>query len=450
MIVRSSPRQPCLAGDRRARRAPRVAALGAALVALFGCASPTTVTDPPPTSADNEAEYAALYPYYAETCALSQIEKKPGFGTVLSGGVGGHDVLFLHGACRQPEQDYPSLALCDDLTPRPAADGVGVTVNGHFRNAMWVAVEGRNFFFDGSLAPGQGVTRATYRTVQARAQAMKIFDPIDFHEEYFDDMPPDFTRADYRYEISIATDYAISFARNRYCARVPLSAAQMRKSIAYLNTLNEPYRTGQQIFDWNVLSRNCSHVNHNTLAAAGVWFYWPMDRFVLVSAFDFPVPKNEFVNLMERTNDRPIHDPEAMFKDQQARAMLLNEARLPTAPGAIADLGVLRLPNDLYVTKSRIIFYDEALTGSFQRRFDAILSQPRYFRLRDNLQHFAYLYQKIAAERLPVETYLARHPGIPKAEADEFKVFYRRYLDYIDEQIRVVHRDLELLDQRSP
>lgn len=415
------------------------------MLALGACANLETVTDPPPTSAEDEAEYATLYPYYAETCALSQIEKKPGFGAVLSGGPGGHDVLFLHGACRTPGQDYPSLTLCDDLTPRPATDGVGVTVNGHFRNAMWVAVEGRNFFFEGDLAPNQAVTRASYRRVQAHAKALKIFDPIDFHDEYFDDMPADFTRADYRYEISVATDYAISFARNRYCARVPLSAAQMRKSIAYLNALNDPYRTGQKIFDWNVLSRSCSHVNHNTLAAAGLWFYWPMDRFVLISAFDFPVPKNEFVNLMERTNDRPINDPEAMFRDEQARSMLFDEGRLPTEPGAIADLGILRLPNELYVTKSRIIFYDEALTGSYRRRFKAIMSQPRYFRLRDNLQHFAYLYEKIAAERLPVATYLARRPGIRKEEADEFKVFYRRYNDYIDEQIRVVHRDLDLL-----
>lgn len=422
----------------------------AALLVLVGCTTPKPRDEPPPTTASEEAEYAALYPYYAETCALSQIEKKPGFGVDLSGGVGGHDVLYLNGVCRKPDEAYPVLAMCDDLAPKPAVDGVGLTVNGHFRNANWVAIEGRDFFFNGELQPGQAVTRAIYATVQARAEAKKIYDTIDFHESYFEGMPPGFTRASFRYELSIATDYAIGFGRNRYCARVPLSRAQMLKVIDYLNTLNKPYKAGSKIFEWNVLTHNCSHVNHNALAAADLWFEWPMDRFILISAFDFPVPKNEFVNLMRRTNDLPIDDPEALYKDQEAHALLMHEGRLPTAPGAIADLGVLLRPNEVYETDSRIIFYDEPVTGSFQHRFDAILRQPRYFRLRDNLEYFARLYQKLESERQPVETYLGRHPGIPKAAADDFRVFYQRYCDYIDEQAREVHRNLARLNGTPP
>ena len=428
----------------------RAALVAIILCALVGCVTTPPVIDPPPTSVAEEAQYAALYPYYAETCALSQIEKKPGFGARLSGGVGGHHVMYLRGVCRKPEQGYPVLALCDDLTPKPAIDGVGVTVNGHFSNAMWVAVDGRNFFFEGDLGPGQRVDRDTYAAVQARALTMGIYSGIDFHDKYFDDMPAQFTRADFRYEISVATDYAISFARNRYCARVPMSRAQMRKSIDYLNALNEPYRQSGKIFDWNVLTRNCSHVNHNTLAAAGLWFEWPMDRFILISAFNFPVPKNEFVNLMQRTNELPIHNPEALYRDKHARAMLMTEGRLPTAPGAIADLGVVRLPNEIYATNSRIIFFDEALTGSFQRRFNTILSQPRYFRLRDNLEYFAELYQKIAAERLPVETYVAQHAGIPRQDIDDFRSFYRRYNEYIDEQLHEVRGRIAQLNGLSP
>ncbi len=432
------------------RAAGRAALVVLVLCALAGCATTPAVIDPPPTSATEEAQYAALYPYYAETCALSQIEKKPGFGVSLSGGVGGHNVMYLRGACRKPGQGYPVLELCDELTPKPAIDGVGVTVNGHFSNAMWVAVDGRDFFFDGDLGPGQPVDRDSYAAVQERALAMGIYNGIDFHEEYFADMPAQFTRADFRYEISVATDYAISFARNRYCARVPLSRAQMRKSIDYLNALNEPYRQPGKVFEWNVLTRNCSHVNHNTLAAAGVWFEWPMDRFILISAFDFPVPKNEFVNLMQRTNELPIDDPGALYKDQHARAMLMTEGRLPTAPGAIADLGIVRVPNEIYATNSRIIFYDEALTGSFQRRFNTILSQPRYFRLRDNLEYFAELYQKIAAERLPVETYVAQHANIASRDIDDFRAFYRRYNEYIDEQLHEVRGKIAQLNELSP
>ena len=53
------------------------------------------------------------------------------------------------------------LALCDETGD--AADGVGLSVNAHYRNAEWVATEGRDFFFDGGLKPGQPLTRAAYR-----------------------------------------------------------------------------------------------------------------------------------------------------------------------------------------------------------------------------------------------------------------------------------------------
>ncbi len=55
----------------------------------------------------------------------------------------------------------------------------------------------------------------------------------------------------------------------------------------------------------------------------GVWPIWPTGRPLLISAFDFPVPKNEFVNLMRRTNDLPIADPDALYDDASARAAML-------------------------------------------------------------------------------------------------------------------------------
>ena len=63
-----------------------------------------------------------------------------------------------------------------------------------------------------------------------------------------------------------------------------------------------------------MLRNNCAHIAHNALAAVGLWDEWPTDRFILFAAFDFPVPKNEFVNLMRRTNDMPIDDPEALYE----------------------------------------------------------------------------------------------------------------------------------------
>jgi hypothetical protein len=423
--------------------------LAACLLAPLLSACVSSAPPPPPAPVDEERQYAMLYPYYAELCAVSQLDKKPGFGADISSGFGGHAVLYLNRVCRRQDTDYPVLQVCDEQPARPGADGVGLSVNAHYSNAEWVAVEGRDFFFKGGLAAGQPLTRDTYRRVLAEAQDKRIYDGVTFHDEVYDGMPAGFTRRSFQYEVSAATDFAITFGRNKYCARIPLSRPQMVKVVDYLNDLNEPYRRGRKLFDWNVLTHNCSHVNHNALAAGGLWDDWPMDRFILISMVDFPVPKNEFVNAMRRTNDLPIDDPEAVFDDVAARKLLLEEGRLPTEPGAIADLDVIAQPNEIYDTDSRIIFYDDPVLGVYQRRFNAILTEPRYFRLRDNLDYFAALYEKMERERKPLDWYMAKRNGDSEQERKAFGIFYERYYDYLGRQRRVIAQQIALIDKTN-
>jgi hypothetical protein len=404
---------------------------------------------PPAATVGEEQQYAMVYPYYAELCAVSQLDKKPGFGADISSGFGGHGLLYLNRVCRRQDTDYPVLQMCDEQPARSGADGVGLSVNAHYSNAEWVAVEGRDFFFKGGLADGQPLTRETYRRVLAEAQDKRIYDGVTFHDEVYDGMPAGFTRRSFQYEVSAATDFAIKFGRNRYCARIPVSRPQMVRIVDYLNRANEPYRSGRERFDWNVLTHNCSHVNHNALAAGGLWDEWPMDRFILISMFDFPVPKNEFVNAMRRANDLPIDDPEAVFDDEAARKLLLEEGRLPTEPGAIADLDVIAQPNEVYGTESRIIFYDDPILGVYQRRFNEILTEPRYFRLRDNLLYFSNLYERIADERKPLDWYLAKRKEDSERERNAFKIFYEKYYDYVGRQRRVVAQQMALIDSMN-
>ena len=401
---------------------------------------------PPPTTVGEEQQYAVLYPYYAEICALSQLDKKPGFGADISSGFGGHAVLYLNRVCRRQDTAYPVIQMCDEQGAAPSADGVGLSVNAHYSNADWVAVEGHDFFFKGDLKDGEPLTRDTYRRVLAKAQSKRFYDDVTFHDEVYDGRPAGFTRQSFQYEVSAATDFAIKFGRNKYCARIPLDRPQMAKIVDYLNVVNAPYRSGKEIFDWNILTHNCSHINHNALAAAGLWDAWPMDRFILISMFDFPVPKNEFVNTMRRTNDMPIADLEAVFDDAPARKLLLEEGRLPTGPGAIADLDVIAKPNEVYDTDSRVIFYDDPVTGTYQRRFNAILTEPRYFRLRDNLSYFAALYERIARERKPLDWYLAKRKGDSGKDRNAFKIFYEKYYDYIGRQTQAVAQQIVLID----
>jgi hypothetical protein len=224
---------------------------------------------------------------------------------------------------------------------------------------------------------------------------------------------------DFMYEISIATDYAVDFARDRYCARVPLDRGKMDIIVHYLNALNEPYRSGRKEFHWDVLRNNCAYLAHNALAAIGLWPEWKTDRPLLIAAFDFPVPKNEFVNLMRRTNDMPIDDPDALYDDETTRSALLHEAWIATQPGALAEARPAVQPNDIYGTHLRLIFYDEAIFGHYQARFDRIFAEPRYTDLAVNLAYFSQEYSAILAKRLPPDA-----PGYRAA-------FYQSYHDTI-------------------
>jgi hypothetical protein len=344
-----------------------------------------------PTAPVNEALYTRFYPYYAEICALTELRKKPGIGVPIHSGMGGHCLLYLNGVQRDAAERYPVLKLCEPAAP--AGHGVGISVNAHYKNANWVAAEGREFLWRGALEPGERLTQAAYDRTQRHAKSTGLLDGVDFHEHLFRVKPAEMSDHDYMYEISIATDYGARFGRDIFRARIPLDYGRMGKIVDYLNALNAPYRAGEKIFRWRVINNNCVHVIHNALAAAGVWAPWPTGEFLATAAFNFPVPKNEFVDLMLWTNDLPIADANALYNHKFARQALLAQARLPTAAGALAAADQAMQANDLYDTdRLRLIFYDNPFWGPYRFRFARIFKEPRYTDLAANLLHFSKLY----------------------------------------------------------
>lgn len=376
-----------------------------------------------PGASGDPAAYADRHPFYAEYCALSQIKKKPGFGADIRGQIGGHAVFFLNGACRIAGVAYPVLQVCDGVGGRPP-DGVGLSMNAHFLNAKWVAVPGREFFFHGNLPPDAPVTRDTYDRVQREAKRLRIYEGVVFHPWVFATVPPGWSPEDTKYEVSVATDYAISLGRGRFCARVPVSRAQMAAMVAFLNEQNAPYRSGAQQFEWSVFTDNCIHLAHNALAAAGFWEPWRIHRPLLVSVFDFPTPKNEFVNLMRRANDLRLLDPARAFRDPAARRSLSEFGRLPVEPGVLAEARGPQRPNAVYDTDLKLIFYDAPPFGPYQGWFDAIFSDSGDLDIEQNEAAFAAAYRDAEAARRPLGWWQERTPF---AEDPAFPAFYDKF-----------------------
>jgi hypothetical protein len=344
--------------------------------------------------------YEDIVPYYAELCALSELRKKTGFGIPLRSGMGGHLLLYLNGVRVNRTSGYPVLEVSPPGT-EAGRQGAAISANSHYRNANWVAVEERDFIFRGALAPGEALTRDAYARTQASARARGLLDGIEFHKHFFQDKPPGMSVVDFKYEISVATDYGTQFGRDCYRARVPLDAARMRRVVDFLNGLNEPYRAERRIYHWRLFSDNCVHMAHNALAAAGFWAPWPTGQSAVFAAFRFPVPKNTLVDLALRANDLPVEDAEVLFANVEARRALLDHGTLPTGPGALTSVAPAIQANDVYdVRRLRLIFYDNPFWGPYRGWFRRILSEPRYTDLHENLCHFARRY-RTATRSLP-------------------------------------------------
>lgn len=353
--------------------------------------------EPGALTAPARAAYEDFFPYYAEFSALSELRKKPGFGATVRSGIGGHALLYLNGVRLEAEQNYPVLRLCAPDEP-PSRHGVGISVNSHYRNANWVAVEGRDFLWRGALEKGEALTREAYARTQDLAKARGWFDAVEFHTELFRDRPAGMSARDYKYEISVATDYAAQFGRDGLSIRIPLDARRMGAMIACLNALNAPYRGGGRIYKWRLFTDNCVHVAYNAFAAAGICAPWPTGRFAAGAAFNFPAPKNALVDLIHASNDLPLGDAQYLYEDKAARAGLCAYGALPTAPGALLAQRAAIGANEVYdVRRLRLIFYDNIVLSSYRRDLKTILREPRYFDLEANFADFAARYMAARA-----------------------------------------------------
>ena len=212
--------------------------------------------------------YEKLFPYYVELCAASQFRSKL---TSEGGGVAGHAVMYLKGACKDDEAPFPQLRRCRAVatSPEDPEHGVGVSVNAMFKSVNSVAMPGYDLFFQGNLAPGERLTRTQFDAVEQDAIAKGIYKGVTFHR--FAGAVSDTNLRDFLERAGIGTDLALQFARSLFCARLPVTAAMLDPIIAFLNDKNREYAEGEADYNWSAWADNCSHTMRNALAAANIW-----------------------------------------------------------------------------------------------------------------------------------------------------------------------------------
>lgn len=406
--------------------------LGLALMFLLlagGCAPMHSVVLPtyqPP------ATYDELYPHYVELCAVSQIRAK----FAKEGGSPGHAVMWLKGVCLDDEATYPRLKLCDPdiVNLRDPENGIGVSVNKVLKNANWLAIPGRSFFFRGDLTRNTLLDKNYAVATIEKAHSKGIFAKVGAHEKY---LPPTDDRdavLTFLASETLATDFALNFGRSAVCSRLPVTEPMMEDITGYLNGLNEEYADGEHEYNWSGYSDNCVHAVVNSLAAADIWPAKSIRQVKFLQLFNLAIPSNEFARLLFRTTDFPVESFGQVYGDNSMRKSLAKYGWLPTRHGALLTVDPVHQKNDLYDTRFRIFMLQGPVFKSKGKKVARIADDERFTDVGENLKYFKGLYEEVLANR--PDGWDAEPAG------DPVRVSRKQYYDYIETQLEDVNRKL--------
>jgi hypothetical protein len=371
-----------------------------------------------------DPSYDQLFPYYAELCATSQFRSKiKGFG-----GVPGHAVMYLKGACKDESAPYPRLRRCSRVATDPydPEHGAGVSVNRWFRNVNWVAIPGQGLFYGGNLPAGERLTQAHVDATLRQAVDAGVFDGVELHE--YPTPEPERSLEDFVRRQSLATDFALQYGRSVFCARLPMTEVMLDEAMDFLNELNHHYATGEADYDWSGFADNCVHTLRNSLAAAGVWTPLSVRAIKFRQIFNLAIPANEFVNLALLGAEGPIDDYGRIYGDEVQRDALMEFGWLPTRHGALVKSLPVHSDNEVYDTTLRLFALQSPFRQGAYRQAVRLLDDERFVELGANLHHFSRVYGQILEDR-DEEGF-----GIASLRGDRYRRVRRRYYDYIEEQ----------------
>jgi hypothetical protein len=368
--------------------------------------------------------YEKLFPYYVELCATSQFRPK----LKGEGGLAGHAVMYIKGACKDERAPYPQLRRCHSVATEldDPEHGAGVSVGRWFRNVNWVAVPGYKLFYQGNLGPGERLTQARFEATLHDAIDKGVYQGVEFH-----DYPTPGVRTsleDFLVQQGVGTDFAILFARSAFCARLPVTEPMLDQVIAFLNDKNREYAEGKADYNWSVWADNCVHTLRNALAAANIWSPLSVRAVKFRQIFNLAVPANEFVNLAELGAEGNIDDYREIQRDGPRRDALHEFDWLPTRQGALVKTMPIHEPNDLYDTSFRLFTLQSPFRMPKTAHAIELLSDDRFVNLGANLRYFRQKYDAILAGHDERRDTLASVRGTPYRRVE------RLYYEYIEAQ----------------
>jgi hypothetical protein len=383
--------------------------------------------------------YEELVDTYIEMCAVSQYRPVKG----VLGGIPGHAVMYLKGACFDEDAGYPRLRRCKGNTADRSSPehGAGVSVNKWFKNVNWVATPGKKLFFDGDLGPYDMLDQAHYERTAQKAVDLGMYEGVEIHP-----IPgkEDISTAEFVAYDSIGTDFALRFGRSAFCTRMPLWPEQLVQVMDYLNSLNDVYQSDKQEYNWSGYADNCVHTLHNAVAAAGVWKPKSVRAVKLRQLANIAVPANTFIDLADLANRYPIENLNKIRRDELQWHNLTERDWLPSGPGALVKSLAVHQENQLYDTKFRMLVQEGWFTAGNVKKARKLLVDGRYAQLDANLHYFRQRYDRILEKRKP-------NNWVDKLRGEDYrndKAVYYAYIERRRKRLDELFDELAELDKK--
>lgn len=249
----------------------------------------------------SHAAYEDHFPTYYEYCASSKWKLQDG----REGGQGGHGFTYIHGLCKDYRYEYPQVIPCSEVTASLKAkyphEGVGVSLDGEFKNVKWVAVPGRELTLFGDLER-KSAKSTDIESIIDRITELKVFNGVVHGIDETKDMVLDsdeYLRATARE--TMGTDHSVNLARSLDCVKLPFQASKLPAVAEYLNAQNLMHKEKAD-YVWSMMKNNCVHLAANQAFTLGIFNKkLETNQNFIKTIFNMAIPANFYMTLADQT-----------------------------------------------------------------------------------------------------------------------------------------------------